>query len=194
MNQVEAANLLSVTARTLNDWAREDPPIPVKKSAKGELNYEGPEIVRWRTAREVNKAIRISNNWQEERQIAESREAVAKAELREIELAKVKGDLLLAAEVEREWTGEVLMVRQALLNIPHQLAVAIQDGMNYAEKKTKAQALIDALLHNLAGADPGPNPAPPPVPPAPKRRPAAAQRKTLVPKLKPGPKPARVVR
>lgn len=176
MNQPEAANLLSVTVRTLNSWAGEDPPIPFKRVSQTEVIYEAPEIVRWFAAREVRKAIRTSSNWREEKDVAESREAVAKAELREIELARVKGDLLPVADVEREWTGHVLMVRQALLNVPHQVAVAFEDGLAYAEKKLKLQSMIDGLLRNLAGVE---------SLPAPRAEPASPKRKSPVPRMKP---------
>ncbi len=202
MNQLEAANLLSVTVRTLSSWHSEDPPIPFKRISQTELDYAAPEIVRWWGAREVRKAIRTSNNWQEEKMVAESREAVAKAELREIELARVKAELLPAGEVERAWTQMLLTFRQALLNMPHQLAVAFEDGLAYAERKAKVQAMIDRALRDLA-AEPVPGPAPVPAAaetPAPKpkapakQKPVAAKRKSPTPRLKPAARAARVAR
>jgi phage terminase Nu1 subunit (DNA packaging protein) len=200
MNQSEAAQLLSVTSRTLNLWASEEPPIPCKRISQTELNYDASEIVRWYAAHEVTKALRATENRSDEREVAETRDALAKAELREIELAKVKGALLPAADVEREQTRLVLIIRQALLNVPHQVSVAFEDGLSYSERKEKAQKMIDTILRGLA--DPGTAPdaeEPAPVPASrprrgtkdPKPAPAAPARARRATKAAgPGPAPA----
>jgi phage terminase Nu1 subunit (DNA packaging protein) len=150
MNQPEAAALLGITTRTLNNYSTEDPPIPLKRISQTCVEYDPSEIVRWFVAHEVSKALRASGSSADEKRIAETRQAVAVAELREIELGKAKGELVLAADMKQEETRLVLTIRQALLTFPHLLAISFEDGLTYAVRKARAEVMVGSVLKILA--------------------------------------------
>jgi phage terminase Nu1 subunit (DNA packaging protein) len=150
MKQTEAAILLGVKPKTLISWAKLDPPLPVTKISATEVDYDAPSIVQWLVQYEVQKYAQKNVYSSEEKKLAETREAFAKAELQEIKLAEIKGELLPVKEVQTVWTNQVLVIRRGLLNLPHRLATAVEDGLSYQEKKDKAQQIIDEVLEFLA--------------------------------------------
>ena len=148
MNQIEAAKLLGVTERTLRNWEKEVPPIPVNQITDTRVEYDAPMIVKWYVDFKLSQYAKA--NVGSDKKAAETREAFAKAELREIELAKEKGELVPVDEVAEIWLKHVLVVRNTILNFPHQIAISIEDGLSYQEKKQKVQNMVDELLRNLA--------------------------------------------
>jgi predicted DNA-binding transcriptional regulator AlpA len=150
MNQSEVCKLLSVSRQTVTAWQKEKPPIPFERIGSAVV-FDAPEVVAWFAAREVSKALLSNAYVSDERKAAECRDAMARAELREIELARVKGELLPAGEVQREWTGLVIITRNAMLNLAHPLAI-IEDGLTYAVKKEKILRQIENVLRVLGSS------------------------------------------
>ncbi len=73
----------------------------------------------------------------------------AQAELKEIELARVKGLLVPVGEVESTWGAIVLKVRSRILQlIPHGPELA---GLAPAEAQARLKSLVYAALAELAG-------------------------------------------
>jgi hypothetical protein len=78
---------------------------------------------------------------------ADRRKAVALAELRELELRQRRGELLEAAEVQKQWAAGLAAIRDRLLALPDRLA-AVLAGRGEVEVRTM---LRDALEEALRG-------------------------------------------
>jgi hypothetical protein len=78
---------------------------------------------------------------------ADRRKAVALAELRELEVRQRRGELLNAAEVQKQWASGLASLRDRLLSLPDRLG-AILAGR--AEGEVRAM-LRDALEEALRG-------------------------------------------
>jgi DNA-binding transcriptional MerR regulator len=150
MDQIEAAKLLGIDARTLRRYTKMDPPLPSTKANVRNADYSGPDIVEWFVRYQLQQFKDTLSLSPEDKRLADAREALARAELREIELATTKGELLKVKDVETEWSSLILMFRQTLLNLPHILATTIDDGLSYQQRKDKVQREIDTILKTLA--------------------------------------------
>ena len=150
LNQAEVANLLGVDVKTIRNYQKLEPGLPFNKVNATTTEYEPTEVVQWfvdyRLA--LFKANEVYTT--EDKKLAEAREAFAKAELREIEVAKEHRKLILVSDVEKTWTDLILTVKRHLLNVPHRLAMAIEDGLTYEEKKEKGRLIIEEILKFLA--------------------------------------------
>ena len=139
LNQSEAAKLLGVTERTIRDWQKLTPNLPFKKINQTVAEYDASEIVSWFTEYKLQQFKNTQVYTTEDKKLFETREAAARAELKEIELSVAKGDLLPVKDVEIQWTNLILTIRQSILTLPHVIATIIDDGLSYQEKKYKIQ-------------------------------------------------------
>lgn len=155
MNQTEAATLLGVDPRVIRSYSKLTPPIPVSKSNATHTDYNGPDIVKWFVEYEIGKYKNSQDYSTEDRKKLQDREQAAKTEQREIELALVKGELVYAKDVEIAWTDLVMTIKRIMLNMPHKLAMSIDDGLTYDEKKLKATLLVEEVLKYLANNSSG---------------------------------------
>jgi hypothetical protein len=78
---------------------------------------------------------------------ADRRKAVALAELRELEVRRRRGELLEAAEVQKQWAAGLAALRDRLLSLPDRLGAVLAGR---AEGEVRA-ALRDALEEALRG-------------------------------------------
>jgi len=78
---------------------------------------------------------------------ADRRKAIALAELRELELRQRRGELLEAADVQKQWAAGLAALRDRLLSLPDRLG-AILAGRGEVEVRTM---LRDALEEALRG-------------------------------------------
>ncbi len=82
----------------------------------------------------------------------ERREAAARAQLREIELAKARGDLVETAAVHRASTEAGAVLRTLLENLPGQLAPQLAEGDPGRESRIHAQLAehVELLLTEIS--------------------------------------------
>lgn len=114
----------------------------------------------------------------------------AEAQIAEIELAKVRGELVTAEEVVTAWTDVVGAVKAKLLSIPTKAAPILANEESAGGCQIILEDLINEALEELANYDPETNPTstssgsseegdddlPPSA--APKRKPVGRPRKT----------------
>ena len=76
---------------------------------------------------------------------ADRRKAVALAELRELELRQRRGELLEAAEVQKQWAAGLAALRDRLLSLPDRLGAVLAGRGEVEVRTTLREALEEAL-------------------------------------------------
>lgn len=122
-----------------------------------QARFPWPEVWRWYLQRERAKAREAVKPADTTLVEAERRELVAKAELRELELAERKGELVPLADFDRAVAATFARVRSKLLNLPNAVAMRVT-GETLAARTAQAQALVDEIMGELSGAADVPEP------------------------------------
>lgn len=107
----EVSKIMEVSLRTVYRWKRDGMPVTQ------EGYYDLDEIKRWYDGRSV-----IDDEELEGKIYWETKLRKYKATLLELELKKVKGDLLDRGEVEKGRIERIIAVKQAFLALPSRLA------------------------------------------------------------------------
>jgi len=89
--------------------------------------------------------LRISKITKDE---ADRRKAVALAELRELEVRQKRGELLDAAEVQKQWAAGLAALRDRLLSLPDRLG-AILAGRGEVEVRTTLREALEEALRGI---------------------------------------------
>lgn len=87
---------------------------------------------------------------EEEKLTAEKRIKVAKAEMAELELKELKGELHRASDVEAITTDHVLYLRSMLMAMPGKLAVDLATIQTAPEAAERVKQEVYYILNNLA--------------------------------------------
>ena len=148
--QGEMAQLLGVGQRSIRDWQKLTPGLPFTKLRETACEYDAAEVIQWFAAFRTAQALARETFSADDKRMAETREAIARAEQREIDVAKSKGELVEVKDVEATWTALVLTTKRILLNVPHRLAMVMEDGQTYDERKDKARILVEEALKALS--------------------------------------------
>lgn len=135
----EAANLLRISERTFNRYV-ESGIIP--KSDYGE--YILGEVINgfWHN--------QLDNEGFE---VARTRLTTAQAEMKELELAEMRGELHRASAISEVWAKQVMNAKTRLLAIPTKTAPELV-GKDLATIASKLKNAIYEALYELAGYDP----------------------------------------
>ncbi len=81
---------------------------------------------------------------------AEARYKQAKAEMAELQLQELKGEMHRAGDVEEIMTNHVFAIRSALLALPNQLAVSVTGISDISEAADIIKKEVYHLLHTLS--------------------------------------------
>ena len=146
VNKRQLADFLGFSEPSLTAWQGEDPPMPVLRHgvSGSENEYSSADVVTWLVERTRRKACTTTPR---------DRLYLADAELREIELAHKRGELVPAADVEGHWAGLVLGARKALLALPGPLAQRLETSPGVDSKRQVLREEIDRALADLATGD-----------------------------------------
>jgi hypothetical protein len=79
---------------------------------------------------------------------ADRRKAVALAELRELELRQKRGELLEAAEVQKQWAAGLAAIRDRLLALPDRLG-AVLAGRGEVEVRATLRETLEQELRGI---------------------------------------------
>jgi len=79
---------------------------------------------------------------------ADRRKAVALAELRELELRQRRGELLEAAEVQKQWAAGLAALRDRLLSLPDRLG-AVLAGRGEVEVRAMLRNALEEALRGI---------------------------------------------
>lgn len=111
VNKTELSKIIGKTNKTLTQWQKLDPPLPVLKKAtkKGKSNeYDTVEVIAWMTARN-NKKLDLN----EER----TRLTKLQADYKELEIKQTKGQLLPVEVMTMIWKKIIVSAKNRILGI-----------------------------------------------------------------------------
>jgi len=94
--------------------------------------------------------VKIGSSYDE----ARTRKVNAEAEIAELELAKVRGQLVLAEDVVKAWTDVLGNLKSKLTNIPAKAAPIVASESEAGMIQAILQDLINESLEELASYDP----------------------------------------
>lgn len=124
LNRTDTAAALGIAKTTLDNWVADGAPVMDRQGRKGvETQYETGEVIRWWLAREVEKVAQRGDA--DAIDAHRSRKLSAEADLRELELAKLQGELIHLDEVERAFTQYSVAVRGAAMALPDRAALRL---------------------------------------------------------------------
>lgn len=149
VNKATLSRILGVSERSLTDWQKEEPPLPVIYAGdRGEANeYDTVEVIRWVVDRALRKA-----------QVETPRDRLARvqADMVELELAEKRRDLIPGSEIEPAWAAQMVEVRQAFRAMPANIVPLLAHMDSDADAMRAAlDDTVDDILTRLAGDDRG---------------------------------------
>jgi phage terminase Nu1 subunit (DNA packaging protein) len=161
---VELAGLVDRDPGTVSRWMkREDWPFPRQFPLGRSLV---PKILRWVAdtllARDLNRESDAPDDpkkdLRQEKLRQEIRKLHAQADTAETALAKERGQLIDAGEVETQWARIGVIVRNAFQNVPAQLLpLALTNGMPHQAAPVfmeQTEQIITSILRHLSTSDP----------------------------------------
>lgn len=155
LNRKETALALGIDCTTLDSWA--DKGCPSVRYGKGTpAKYVLADVLRWRVEHEVSKALEAVSRSTDSGDLdaLRARKMAADAELREIELACRKADLLPADEFESVLSAILAVTRTGVLEILPRRAARRLVGMN--DEIAIREILLDearVICSEIADAD-----------------------------------------
>lgn len=144
VNQTELAEIIGVTDVTLWEWQKAGMPV-LERGARGTANrYDTAQVFRWCMEREAARAGKGESQ--------RDREARLRGDMLEIELAKSRGVLVPAPEIEPVWTNRV-MTAAALLSSRASRLAGLLEATPGIEAKRALLREEDAAFLNQLGVD-----------------------------------------
>ncbi|NBH27658.1 protoporphyrinogen oxidase [Lachnospiraceae bacterium] len=144
----EVARIVGIAERTVQTLAKEGY-LTYQKS--GQYNrYNLYEVVQEYMSYQAQKEDRTFASLEEKKLHEETRLKKAKADVAELELNELRGNLHSAEDVEMITTDMVLFVRSGLLSLPGRLAVDVAEAKDAAEASEIIKNEVCNLLEELA--------------------------------------------
>lgn len=148
MNKAQLATVFGVSTETISAWCRKGCPFKTRGRHGHSYTFHLTDVVAWRVED-------LHNQSQAERKSgtpsdAFKRKAEAEAELKEMELAKARGDLLHRDMVSQVFTSGILSCRSRLLSIPTKTAPLLISCKTIQQIQQVLQKVIDDALTELA--------------------------------------------
>ena len=126
LTQTQLAGALGVVDRSIRNWIKDaDPAYPfprIEGANDRETRYSLAQVVKWLCDDAARAALSRVDASPENQAAATLRKTIADAELKELELARRKDELLEVQDVERTWTGALSRFRSTLLGSRSALA------------------------------------------------------------------------
>jgi phage terminase Nu1 subunit (DNA packaging protein) len=148
MTFAETAQLLGADPRTVAAWiAKDGMPTTNRRGANGRPLVDPVAAVAWIRARERRAAEERLRAALAQTQDPLDRKRTAEAELREMDVARRKGDLVPRDEIERQWSQLASATREAMLAVP---GMAVQLGVVDRPAELRLEDLVRDALTALA--------------------------------------------
>lgn len=123
LNRTEMADFLAVAPTTLDAWTRQGCPVESRPGQGKAAEFDSGAVTRWWIASQVEKATKRGDA--DAIEAHRARKLSAEADLRELELAKLQGELLHLDDVERAFTHYSVAVRGAAMALPDRAALRL---------------------------------------------------------------------
>ena len=138
VNRQEIGEIMDVSQQTISDWLAKGMPVLDRGAAFSDGAYDTGAVIRWRVEQELARASLEK---------ARDRLDRATAELREMDLAKRRGELVEVDAMIKVWTSIVVAARLRVL------ALATAPDVPESFRATLADRVRDAL-RELSEHDP----------------------------------------
>lgn len=141
---------VGISHRTVENWAAQG------LIEKGEGGYSLVGAFQCRIKRLEDELAKskerkdVATDLKERKLLAECRKEEAIANLKELELQKVEGQLVAAAEIVSEWENFVMRCRAKLLAMPSRLALELSGIEDAAEIERLLRLAVDEALEELS--------------------------------------------
>jgi hypothetical protein len=145
LEQAQAADLAGVTPQGLRAAATSDDPPP-----RGSAGYPCPEFGKWLERRHLRGLGVASDGQVFDLKSEQARFNHHAANLKQLEEAQLRGDLLPADVVLKQWQDTFARVRARLLSMPSKLAARAYAGATLAEVEAVITAGVHEALLELA--------------------------------------------
>lgn len=154
VNQTELALIMGVTDVTLWEWQKLGLPV-LQRGERGQANvYNTAAVIAWKVEHEVRKVAGDES--------PKDRLARVSAELKELELAERRQQMIPAALIEPAWASIALAVRQALLPLGLRLAQILEATPGVDAKRQVIDEEVHDILLKLSTHDDGSDSSPDP--------------------------------
>lgn len=148
LNRTEAATALGIDPTTLDSWVRQGAPV-VEKNGKGRPSaYSLPDLVQWRIQHEISRALDRLEQKADPGEIdrLRARRLELENQRRELDLDKVRGELVGAAEVAAAMSKLVVGGRSHLMAIvPSRIAAEAEAAPNGSIREIARREIRMAL-------------------------------------------------
>ena len=143
----------SIDRRTLTNWINSDPPCPSTKNRKGERIFDSGDVATWREERAQRQAREAWDKSQkkepENMADAELRKAIADAEIAELKVMRLRGDVVTLEHYRKELRRVLGRVRARFAAIPGEYAPRILEPMDMARASAVLKELVATVLAEL---------------------------------------------
>jgi phage terminase Nu1 subunit (DNA packaging protein) len=147
LNKNEMSGVLGVAAQTLQRWVGAGCPCLDEGSPGRGARFNELAVKRWV---EERRGLKSSSSQDDE---AKRRYNEANAQLKELRLAQLRGDLVPLADVRAVWESECVTIRQRLLALSDQLAPQLAHISDVREIARLIDHEIRQALVELSGGD-----------------------------------------
>lgn len=151
VNVGKVAKALNLTPQRVQQLANEG--LPKEDRGKYDLGKCMLWYIRYLQAALEKKAVPMANGVYAGEREERTRLLRAEAELKEIELAKQRGQFVAIADVEAEYSNLVHAVRARIMAIPPRLAAEIVGETSRVMVQAKIESELKAALRLLARGD-----------------------------------------
>jgi len=145
-NRAEMAGMLGISPVTLDRWVAAGCPLQERGKTSQGHKFNSAEVVKWVRAREA-EGTRASDGDSD----AKRRHAAASAELKELELAERRGEMIRVEDVVPIVADELANVRSRLMAMPGRLAPGLV-GRDAEAIEAAISSEVSAALSELTYA------------------------------------------
>lgn len=143
----EIAEFFGVTEPTVDQWVRRGCPV-VERGSKGkQWKINTAQVSDWLRQRDIEQAT--GANLSDEQEL-KRRKLAAETQKAELEMLRVKGDLVPLAQLERQLSNTFAELKTNLRNVPKRTATALVGETSEVRIKDVILAEIDQCLEVLA--------------------------------------------
>lgn len=143
----EIAEFFGVTEPTVDQWVRRGCPV-VERGSKGkQWKINTAQVSDWLRQRDIEQAT--GANLSDEQEL-KRRKLAAETQKAELEMLRVKGDLVPLAQLERQLSNTFAELKANLRNVPKRTATSLVGETNEVRIKEVLLAEIDQCLEVLA--------------------------------------------
>lgn len=149
VNRLEIADVFGVSGPTIDAWVRDGMPVEFKGARGVPSVYDTAKCLKWKQDRLLADA---TGGTQQDADEIDRRTKRAGMLMRELDLAKARGEVAPVAEFERVQAARYALVRANCLNIPSRAVLQLLGETDEATFKRKLRAEIVLALDTAATA------------------------------------------